>query len=206
MGFISTENDPVFTASIAAGILASDTTNWNNKQEQLIAGQGINIIGNTISANNATQAPFHLGQDTLGGIVYYIYVGSDGQQHGLIVSKTEMFARWQSPVSGVGSTRSWDGPFNTNLINNSPAKDWIVTNLGADWYLPSIDELTLLFQNSFHVNSALFNASATLLNTGFYWSSTENGLNNAWVFSKSTFGVQSISKLDFQYIRGVKAF
>lgn len=43
------ETDPLFEASIAGGINATDTVNWNNKQNQLQAGRGIEISGNVIS-------------------------------------------------------------------------------------------------------------------------------------------------------------
>src|SRR5690554_6187962 len=87
-----TETDPIFGASVASGITGTDITNWNNKQDQLVAGTNITIVGNTISATGGSSNDFYLGQDTLGGIVFYIYIGSDGNQHGLIVNKNESTA------------------------------------------------------------------------------------------------------------------
>ncbi len=46
-----TETDPVFGASVAAGITNADTSRWNNKQNKLIAGKGIIIEGDIISIN-----------------------------------------------------------------------------------------------------------------------------------------------------------
>ena len=48
-GFITsyTETDPVFTASAAHGISASDITNWNSKQATLVSGTNIKTINNT---------------------------------------------------------------------------------------------------------------------------------------------------------------
>lgn len=45
-----TESDPVFEASAAASITASDISAWNGKQDALTAGSNITISGNTISA------------------------------------------------------------------------------------------------------------------------------------------------------------
>ena len=45
------ETDPIFGSSVASGISAVDTANWNNKQNQLIAGSNITITGNTINAS-----------------------------------------------------------------------------------------------------------------------------------------------------------
>lgn len=47
------ETDPGFNNSPAAGIQSSDIATWNNKQDALSAGAGINITGNTISATGA---------------------------------------------------------------------------------------------------------------------------------------------------------
>ena len=163
-----TETDPFFSTSVAAGITGSDTASWNNKQDALIAGAGIDITGNVVSS----PGPFYLGLDTLGGIVYYIYIGGDGKQHGLIVSKTESTEQWQSLSSLVNANRTEDGAYNTALMVNSPAASY-VTSLGSGWYLPSIGELGLLHRNRFIVNKTLRSSGFTLLGTERYWSSTE---------------------------------
>ncbi len=49
---ISTETDPVFTASAAHGISASDITNWDSKQDQLTAGTGITIDANNVISSS----------------------------------------------------------------------------------------------------------------------------------------------------------
>ena len=41
-----TETDPVFSASAAHGISASDITNWNGKQAALVSGTNIKTINN----------------------------------------------------------------------------------------------------------------------------------------------------------------
>ena len=46
-GFITSETDPIFTASAAYGISASDITNWNGKQAALVSGTNIKTINNT---------------------------------------------------------------------------------------------------------------------------------------------------------------
>src|SRR5690554_6490429 len=182
-----TETDPIFGASVASGITGTDTTNWNNKQDQLVAGTNITIVGNTISATGGGSTNnFYLGQDTLGGIVFYIYIGSDGNQHGLIVNKNESTAQWQSSGTTTNATRSWDGVYNTGLMTSSPAANYVngLTDGGfTDWYLPSIDELSILWHNRFHANNALNAGGFTLLsNTVLYWSSTEDSATDALCF------------------------
>lgn len=205
-----TETDPIFGASVASGITGTDTTNWNNKQDQLVAGTNITIVGNTISATGGSSNDFYLGQDTLGGIVFYIYIGSDGNQHGLIVNKNESTAQWQSSVTTTNATRSWDGVYNTGLMTSSPAANYVngLTDGGfTDWYLPSIDELSILWHNRFHANNALNAGGFTLLsNNAIYWSSTELNASNAFNFGFDL-GFTNVTNKTFTYsVRAVRAF
>lgn len=205
-----TETDPIFGASVASGITGTDTTNWNNKQDQLVAGTNITIVGNTISATGGSSNDFYLGQDTLGGIVFYIYIGSDGNQHGLIVNKNESTAQWQSSGTTTNATRSWDGAYNTGLMTSSPAADYVngLTDGGfTDWYLPSIDELSILWLNRFHANNALNAGGFTLLsNTVLYWSSTEDSATDALCFLFNRGYSSSYGKSYTYSVRAVRAF
>ena len=148
---------------------------------------------------------FYPGQDTLGGIVYHLYKDETGTQRGLIVSKIESNEIWQ--VTGVltGADRTDDGAYNTNLMTNSDAALYVAT-LGAGWYLPSIDELYLLFNNRFITNKALRNSSSTLLTTPTYWSSTEYTFDRALVLNFGTGSSSSSSKGNAQVVRAIKSF
>ncbi len=206
------ESDPIFSVSIAAQLTASDIAKWNNKQNQLQADTGINIIGNVISAtglqNSGNPSSFYIGKDTLGGIVFYIYIGLDDLQHGLIVSKTDTTLKWQSSNSKTNANRSWDGAYNTNLMTNSPTKNW-VQSLGSDWYLPSIDELYILLNNRFHANQGLNKAGAKLLlfNPEIeYWTSNEGGTQQALVIRFNTGHPYYENKGNVNYVRAIKAF
>ncbi|MFT7011492.1 MAG: hypothetical protein ACJAWR_001511, partial [Flavobacteriales bacterium] len=150
--------------------------------------------------------PFYLGKDTLGGIVYYIYIGSDGNQHGLIVNKTESTAAWQA-TGGIltNANRTEDGTFNTALMSSSAAATY-ATGLGAGWYLPSIDELALLYYNRFTTNKALRTGGFTLLSTSDYWSSTENSALGAYNFSFTNAYSPSSYKYSTYSVRAVRAF
>src|SRR5690554_1526881 len=205
-----TETDPIFGASVASGITGTDITNWNNKQDQLVAGTNITIVGNTISATGGSSNDFYLGQDTLGGIVFYIYIGSDGNQHGLIVNKNESTAQWESSGTTTNATRSWDGAYNTGLMTSSPAANYVngLTDGGfTDWYLPSIDELSILWHNRFHANNALNAGGFTLLsNTVLYWSSTEDSATDALCFLFNRGYSSSYGKSYTYSVRAVRAF
>ena len=148
----------------------------------------------------------YIGETFNGGVIYYLYKGSDGLEHGLIVSTTESIAKWQTTGVLVNADRSWDGVYNTNLISGSPAVNYIAT-LGPNWYLPSLDELILLHGSRFEVNKALFNNNQTLLSLSlYYWSSTEYSASQTLSYDFLT-GYTDVSGKTLNYgVRGVKSF
>ena len=150
----------------------------------------------------------YLGEAYLGGRIYYLYKGSDGLEHGLIVALTESSTAlaWQTSASLVNANRSDDGVYNTNLMTGSPAKTYITT-LGTGWYLPSIDELALLFYNRFTIQKALRAGSNTLLSTNtIYWSSTELDADNVFYFAFNNGSTSRQFATDTFKVRGVRAF
>lgn len=184
----------------------------DGSETKIQAGTNISVTGSgttgspyVISSTSAA-GTLYPGQDYLGGIIFHLYVGADGQQHGLVVSKTESTAKWQNTASTTYANRTWDGAYNTNLMTNSPAKTW-VEGLGTGWYLPSIDELSLLWNVKYTANIGLYNGGNTLLtNSGNYWSSTEFDTGQAiyvGFFNGSPF---TNSKTTVYSVRAVKAF
>ncbi len=150
----------------------------------------------------------YLGEEFLGGIIFNLYTGSDGQQHGQVVSLTETITSLQNPASLVGADSTWDGATNTSLYTDSLAKTW-VESLGEGWHIPSIDEINTVYNNRYHVNKAISAlGSGTLLsNTLLYWSSTEDGINYAWSCNFD-YGItsSSLSKTTALTVRAVKSF
>jgi len=215
-----THTHPTAT-NVADGFMSSaDKTkldglqNADGSETKLAAGTNVTITGEGTTANpyviNASSAgsggTHYLGEEYLDGIIFYLYTGSDGQQHGLVVSKTETATQWQTTTSTTNANRSWDGVYNTNLITSSPAKTW-VNGLGTDWYLPSIDELSILWHNRFHANKGLSDAGATLLSTTeHYWSSTERDGSNAFYFIFFGGSVNASSKTNNYLVRAIRAF
>jgi hypothetical protein len=197
--FIKTETDPTGGTSYTI----TSTSQLLSVPYALHAKTAESVTGG--SSND-----FYLGQDTLGGIVFYIYIGSDGNQHGLIVNKNESTAQWQSSGTTTNATRSWDGAYNTGLMTSSPAANYVngLTDGGfTDWYLPSIDELSILWHNRFHVNNALNAGGFTLLsNTAGYWSSTELSASNAFYFDFFRGNADFIGKTSPGSVRAVRAF
>ncbi|MCZ2130036.1 MAG: DUF1566 domain-containing protein [Bacteroidia bacterium] len=197
--FIKTETDPTGGTSYTI----TSTSQLLSVPYALHAKTAESVTGG--SSND-----FYLGQDTLGGIVFYIYIGSDGNQHGLIVNKNESSAQWQISSTTTNATRSWDGAYNTGLMTSSPAANYVngLTDGGfTDWYLPSIDELSILWHNRFHANNALNAGGFTLLsNTAAYWSSTENLAPNAFAFTFGLGYAATSGKANTYSVRAVRAF
>jgi hypothetical protein len=167
------------------------------------------------SANTGPVGGFthYLGEPYLGGIIYYLYKGSDGLEHGLIVALTQSTAAWQTSGSVVNANRTEDGAYNTALMTGSPAATYI-SSLGAGWYLPSIDELNKLWDNRYDAQKALRAGGNTLLSyldnvESTYWSSTEYDAINAFTF-RFNYGHSNGSlwtpKTDVIKVRGVRAF
>jgi len=196
--FIKTETDPTGGTNYTI----TGTSQLMSVPYALHAKTAESITG----GGSGSTDPFYLGQDTLGGIVYYIYKDATGTQHGLIVSKTESTAVWQATGTTTGADRTEDGAYNTTQMTSSAAATY-VTSLGPGWYLPSIDELSLLYYNRFSTNKALRAGAYTLLSsTAAYWSSTESISTVAYLFDFGNGVAYFNSKNATFSVRAVRAF
>jgi len=160
------------------------------------------------SANAGSVSGFthYLGELFNGGIIYYLYKGSDGLEHGLIVALTESTALWQTTPTFVNADRTEDGAYNTSLMTDSPAATYIAS-LGAGWYLPSIDELGLLYHNRYSTQKELRVGGYTLLSSlNTYWSSTELSEIAAMNYHFGLGSGNAINKLAPYSVRGVRSF
>src|SRR5574344_1593104 len=191
-----TETDPIFGVSVASGITGTDTTNWNNKQDQLVAGTNITIVGNTISATGGGNFTHYIGEEYGGGVIFHLWKDNAGVEHGLIVALTDqsISQAWSNVTYteiGTSAQSSWDGLSNSNSIvgqaghTSSAAKLCLdlVSGGQSDWYLPSIQELNMLWNNYYTVTRALSQISgATQLSNSAYWSSSESNNNIDYVY------------------------
>ena len=126
-----------------------------------------------------------VGQSFGGGVVFHVYRDASNVEHGLIVSIVNQSTSSQYSnitSASVGTTTTWNGQANTNLMKAQTGatsgawKDADDYSFGGftDWYLPSIDELNILFNNRYNVDKTLSSiGGATLIGIEQYWSSTE---------------------------------
>ena len=77
----------------------------------------------------------------------------------------------------------------------------LVSGGQTDWFLPSIDELNLMYKNLHTNNQGNFNTSV-------YWSSSERDYGLAWRFSLTNVGAGAnhYNKSGPAYVRAVRAF
>jgi hypothetical protein len=185
------EADPIFSASAAKNITAEDTLRWN-----------------ALSQINK----HHIGDFYQGGIIFYI---EPGGKNGLIASLTDISedVEWSGNSNLTGAASSYDGLANTSLIVSIlGAGNYAAQNCSGysiegfdDWYLPSKDELNLLFKAKYIINKALTgNASAQALTKDTYWTSTERNADEAYLIE---FGrTKIVAKTTPAGVRAIRAF
>ena len=163
----------------------------------------------------------YIGEEFGGGVVFHLWKDASGVEHGLIVDKTDLstsqvWSNINGTLIGASAQSSWDGLSNSNAIagqaghtGSAAALCLNSTNGGqSDWYLPSIDELSLLWHSRFNVNKSLsaIGGATVLPISAFYWSSTEYVGNYAWGFGFNNGNANFEDKSLTFYVRAVRAF
>lgn len=85
--------------------------------------------------------------------------------------------------------------------------DQLVRNDQEDWFLPSKEELNVLYQNQIIINeTALKNNGGSFSNGGRYWSSSHQLDNTVWVQYFNTGQQDGVNKDTQHYVRAIRAF
>ena len=167
---------------------------------------------NTNNNNSGNSTNLSIGDTHQGGIIFYL----DGNGGGLIAAPTDYSigstyrAEWGclgTAISGSDGTAIGTGNQNTIDIENGCTSAEIAADVCAnyidgnysDWFLPSKDELNLMY-----LNLHLQGLGGFALN--FYWSSTEDNSNLAWDQSFVTGDQDNDSKNNENYVRAIRAF
>lgn len=153
---------------------------------------------------------FFGGEMTIGGERYALIVApkADGE-------KEDLEYKLKDRATADGTVSDDDGLFNTGRISddNHPAAQFCRgLQVGGfdDWYLPSRDELMMLWRNlgPFRKDTpALFRkGSSEAFETIWYWSSTEHAQNSdyAWLVGFSDGFQINFSKDNFNGVRAVR--
>ena len=135
------------------------------------------------------EAEIAIGANFEGGIIFYM---DNTGEHGLVAAPKDQgyqyFTEYQwgcvtNAISGANGSLIGTGNQNTiDIINGCPETNtaaYICSNLElngySDWYLPSKDELNLLYNNLKIKNLGSFRSTAPIFTEydAFYWSSTK---------------------------------
>ncbi len=200
-------------------------TNGGSYQDSIntyTAGDGIDINHNVISEHK-----YQIGDFAQGGIVFWV---DETGEHGLVCAKEDQDGgsgiRWYAGTSGNTQAKG-DGPYageaNTAIIiaalvaigddgNTYAARicnELQVTEGGktyGDWYLPSKQELNLMYQNRAIIDATATTNGGAAFASDYYWSSTELNSSFAWYYDFGSGGSLDPTKSNSYRVRAVRAF
>lgn len=207
--FIETKTDP-----------AGGTNYTITGTSQLLSVPYALYAANAGTATGGGNFTHYIGEEYGGGVIFHLWKDNAGVEHGLIVALTDQSTSraWSNVTSaaiGTSAQSSWDGLSNSNSIvgqaghTSSAAKLCLdlVSGGQSDWYLPSIKELNMLWNNYYTVTRALSQISgATQLSNSAYWSSSEEYDDSAWLFGFDYGGTTYGYKFGTYCVRAVRAF
>ena len=207
--FIETKTDP-----------AGGTNYTITGTSQLLSVPYALYAANAGTATGGGNFTHYIGEEYGGGVIFHLWKDNAGVEHGLIVALTDqsISQAWSNVTSaeiGTSAQSSWDGLSNSNSIvgqaghTSSAAKLCLdlVSGGQSDWYLPSIQELNMLWNNYYTVTRALSQISgATQLSNSVYWSSSERNYNYAWSFYFYDGTTDYLTKYTAFCVRAVRAF
>ena len=202
-------------------------TNGGSFQDSIntyTAGDGIDITNNVVSEHK-----YQIGDFAQGGIVFWL---DETGEHGLVCAKLDQnggnVIRWAAGTSTYTMARGdglYAGGLNTAIIIANQGygdgstyaaricNELQITEGGktyGDWYLPSKEELNLMYQNRAIIDSTATTNGGSSFSSLSYWSSTEGvylTLNNlAWFQYNDGLQDMGNKESDQFLVRAVRTF
>ena len=175
-------------------------------------GSATETLNVTITLTNLNE----IGDFKEGGIIFWIDPTDNAK--GLVVGLNDLGdAKWGcygTSILGAQGATVGTGAQNTLAIEAGCTPSGTASDLCAnstiggysDWFLPSIDALSLLYLNRAVITPALSANSGAFLFSTRYWSSTERSSNNAWLYSFFSGTSSNFNKFNTFRVRAVRAF
>jgi hypothetical protein len=214
------QRDAITSPAQGLIIFCSDCASGEGELQIKLTSSWKNTIGGDVNG------PIVVGDFYQGGVVFYIFVDGDtgyvaGETHGLIAAVQDQSSgiRWYNGsyvTTEATSTALGTGATNTTTIisvqgatETSYAAGLARAYTGGgytDWFLPSKDELNKMYLNRATINTTAASNSGSDFGSSYYWSSTENDNDNAWM-QRFIDGFQTnFSKSATRDVRAVRAF
>jgi len=199
------QRDAITTPSQGLIIFCRDCASGEGELQIKLTSSWKNTIGGDVND------PPAIGDTHQGGIVFYL----DGNGGGLIAAPSEIIATWGCYPEYIGGTSSavGTGAANTTAILSGCSETEIAARICADltlggytdWFLPSKDELNLMYENIGQGNVLGLGNVGNFANY-FYYSSTEDSRWNAWGQNFINGNQYYIDKIYPYFFRAVRAF
>ena len=198
------------------GTNIGDMQYWNGSDWITIIagnpGQVLTLNENSIPTWKAQR--LFIGDIYQGGIIFYLFKQGDSgydqnQQHGLIAALyNQGFSQWGCQGISIGTSNLiGTGASNTLAIINDCNETGIAARICndlvldgySDWYLPSKDELNLMYLNRAIIGGFTNN---------YYWTSSQSDENFAWYqsFPDGSLLNYPYGKAGGFYIRAIRSF
>ncbi len=200
----ATQNPVSGPAASIVSANAADLKAGTNYHYRIVA---TNDEGTTYGGDVTFKSEYSIGEFLYGGYIFYI---DETGEHGLVCAPSDqsMNAPWGSsaPAGAAGRSVGTGYKNTTDIVLGCP-EDGIAAKICNglemngfnDWFLPSINELFLIYTNLHSKGSGNFEDQ-------FYWSSTQDNYG-AWVVSFQ-YGSKSNQKRDKNEVRtrAIRAF
>jgi hypothetical protein len=205
----STINDSTTGIDLDTNCTKTETgLSWNTQYIRYVWAYnncGYSLEPTTLICN--TSSSLYIGQNYGGGIIFYLDATG---QHGLISSTSNQSLGTEWGCFGIAingtSTSVGSGQYNTTQIVNNCSTAGIAARICSDlvlngyddWFLPSKDELELMY-NQRNIIGGLGN--------NYYWSSSEYNYKFAWgkVFGENRWS-NDYKHATYYMVRAIRAF
>jgi len=167
---------------------------------------------------------YSVGDFAHGGIVFWV---DESGQHGLVCATEDQDsgAVWYNNTmthTEAHGNGVYAGEMNTMLIISNQGSDSYTYAAGmcsnyevienniryGDWYLPSLEELSLMYQKKDVIDSVAVAYGGSALSDSFYWSSTETEADHeqAWNYNFLAGSPSDTYKYTSSYVRAIRSF